>query len=144
VLLDVHSLRPLTPELAARFPRLADTWQQVEAQRLPTGDVLVADAGQEPTNLGLYRAYLSDYLRRHPRVNQEMAKMVRQLPPDENGVPLELTVYFVDTDWAPFENASSSVFEHVFATLPLFGLRPFQRQLSVNIGDPPPQAAAQP
>jgi miniconductance mechanosensitive channel len=144
VLLDIHSVRPLTPELSARYPVLADTWQQIRAQRLPDGDVLVADAGQEPTNLGIYRVYLSGYLRRHPRVNQGMVKMVRQLQHDENGLPLELTAYLADTDWVPFETASSSIFEHVFATMPQFGLRPFQRQISVDIGDPEPQKVAQP
>jgi miniconductance mechanosensitive channel len=144
VRIDVHSLRVLSPELLACYPALADTWQQIQSQRLPEGDVLVADARQEPTNLGIYRAYLSAYLRRHPRVNQEMVKMVRQLQPDENGLPLELTAYLADTDWAPFETASSSIFEHVFATLPQFGLRVFQRQVSVETVAPEPQKAAQP
>jgi miniconductance mechanosensitive channel len=142
--IDVHSVRTLTPELLAAYPALADTWQQIQSQRLPDADVLVADARQEPTNLGIYRAYLSAYLRRHPRVNQEMVKMVRQLQPDENGLPLELTAYLSDTDWAPFETASSSIFEHVFATVPQFGLRLFQRQMSVETVAPEHQKVAQP
>ena len=34
-----------------------------------------------------------------------------------------------------------SIIEHVYATLPQFGLRAFQRSMSVDIGDPP-QAGA--
>lgn len=139
--LDIHAVRPLTPALSARFPALADVWQQIVGGELVAGDILVGDAGAHPTNLGVYRVYLSGYLRRHPRVNQEMTCMVRQLQAEESGLPLELYAFLVDTGWPNFETTASSIFEHVFATLPQFGLRPFQRPLSVDIGDPPPVGA---
>ena len=44
--------------------------------------------------------------------------------------------FLLDTGWPLFETTASSIFEHLFATLPQFGLRPFQRPLSVDIGDP--------
>ena len=106
-------------------------------------DILVGDAAKEPTNLGVYRVYLTEYLRHHPRVHQEMTRMVRQLQAEEEGLPLELYAFLLDTGWPNFETTASSIFEHVFATLPQFGLRPFQRPLSVDIGDPPRVGAGQ-
>ncbi len=42
------------------------------------------------------------------------------------GVPLNLYLFLLDTDWPEYETTASSIFEHVFATLLQFGLRPFQ------------------
>ena len=39
------------------------------------------------TNIGTFRAYLEAYLRKHPDINQELTLMVRQLPPNELGLP---------------------------------------------------------
>jgi miniconductance mechanosensitive channel len=136
VRLDIHSVRPLAPELLAGFPTLAAVWHQITAGELSTADVLVGDAVEQPTNLGIYRAYLTGYLYRHPRVNQEMTRMVRQLQVDKDGLPLEITAYLLDTGWPHFETGASSIFEHVFATLPQFGLRPFQRPMNVFVDDP--------
>lgn len=136
VMLDVFSVRALTPDLLARYPVLAETWRQIGAGELDSA-ALVADAAEQATNLGVYRAYLSAYLNRHPHVNQTMTHMVRQLQVDDDGLPLELYAFLVDTAWLDFEMVASSMFEHIFATLPQFGLRPVQRPISLDIGDPP-------
>jgi miniconductance mechanosensitive channel len=130
LLLDVHSVQAVTPALLAGSPLAAQVQAQVASGGLAAGAVLVADASTAPTNLGLYRVYLTGYLNRHPRVHQQMTRLVRQLQPAEDGLPLEITVYLLDTDWIPFETASSSIFEHMLATLPDFGLRPYQRAMS--------------
>jgi len=140
VMLDVFSVRPLSSELMARFPVLAETWRQIAANELAAAGILVDDAAERVTNLGVFRVYLMDYLNRHPRINQEMMHMVRQLQVTDDGLPLELYVFLADTAWLDFEMVASSIFEHIYAMLPQFGLRPFQRPMSVDIGDPPPHA----
>jgi miniconductance mechanosensitive channel len=137
VLLDVHSVRPVTPALLAAYPRLAEVQAQAAAGKLAGGGVLVGDAALRPTNLGIYRVYLTNYLYRHQRVNPQMSRLVRQLQADEDGLPLEITVYLLDTDWGPFEMDASSIFEHILATLPEFGLRPYQRAMSPSASEPP-------
>ena len=141
VYLDIHAVRPLTPALLAKFPLLAAAWQQIGAGELAADDILVGDAAAQPTNLGVYRVYLTDYLCHHPHVHQEMTRMVRQLQVDEDGLPLEVYAFLLDTGWPLYETTASSIFEHVYATLQQFGLRPYQKPLSVDIGDPPPQNA---
>lgn len=149
VLLDVYAVRVVTPSLLAQFPTLAVVWEQITAGKLPTAaGILVGDAAAQPTNLGIYRVYLTDYLYRHPRVNQEMMRLVRQLQAGEDGLPLEITAYLLDTSWPDFETGASSIFEHIFATLPQFGLRPFQRAMSADSsalaqGEVSPVAGAQ-
>ena len=141
VYLDIHAVRPLTPALLAKFPMLAAAWQQIGAGELAANDILLGDAAAQVTNLGVYRVYLTDYLCHHPRVHQEMTRMVRQLQVEDDGLPLEVYAFLLDTGWPIYETVASSLFEHVYATLPQFGLRPYQKPLSVDIGDPPPQNA---
>ena len=141
VLLDVFSVRPLTPELLARFPVLAETWQRINAGDLSGPAILVAEASAQATNLGVYRVYLTDYVNRHPRLNQTMMCMVHQLQANEDGLPLEIYAFLSDTGWPDFEMTASSMVEHLYATLPQFGLRPYQRPQSVDIGDPPRAAS---
>jgi miniconductance mechanosensitive channel len=143
VLLDVHSISRITPALVARHPRLEEAQAQVAAGVQVAGylPALASTATAEPTNLGLYRAYLTAYLNRHPRVNQELTRLVRQSVMSEDGLPLEITVYLLDTDWTAFETTASSIFEHVFATLPEYGLRPYQRAMNPPAREPAPAAA---
>ena len=96
------------------------------AKALESDEVLVGDAAVHPTNLGVYRVYLTDYLKNHPRVNREMLYVVRQLQIEQYGLPLQLTVFLLDTGLPEYETAAASIFEHLFTTLPRFGLRPLQ------------------
>lgn len=82
--------------------------------------------GGSPVNLYVFRKYLENFLRNHPRVNSEMMIMVRQLQPTPQGLPLELYFFSDGTAWVPYENLQSEVFEHLFAVMPQFGLRVFQ------------------
>jgi miniconductance mechanosensitive channel len=136
IYLDIHAVRPVAPALLERFPLLAETWQRIGAGDLAADGILVEDAARQPTNLGIYRVYLTDYLHRHPHVNTAMMHMVRQLDPADDGLPLEVYAFLLDTGWPTFETTASSIFEHIYASAPQFGLRPFQRPLSVDIGDP--------
>ena len=95
VYLDLYSVRPVTSELSAQFPALAQAWQQIGAGALAAGPILAGDAAEQLTNLGVYRVYLTNYLRRHPHVNQQMLIMVYQLQMQQLGLPLEL--YFLSS-----------------------------------------------
>ncbi|WP_371187525.1 mechanosensitive ion channel family protein [Thalassotalea maritima] len=78
------------------------------------------------TNIGTFRAYISEYLRNHPNVHGNMTCMVRQLPPTEMGLPLELYFFSNDTAWVNYENIQADIFDHMLAIAPIFELRLFQ------------------
>ncbi|HAA85591.1 MAG TPA: mechanosensitive ion channel protein MscS [Kosmotogaceae bacterium] len=82
--------------------------------------------GRHLTNLGTFRAYLSAYIRNHPRLNKEMIMMVRQLPPGEFGIPIEIYAFTNTTSWIPYEDIQADIFDHVLAIVPEFGLRVLQ------------------
>ncbi|MCK9422273.1 MAG: mechanosensitive ion channel family protein [Bacteroidales bacterium] len=79
------------------------------------------------TNLGLFRIYILRYLRNIPHLNQDASLMVRALQSTEFGLPLELYAFYIPPDWTEFEDFQAQLFEHVFAILPDFGLKAFQR-----------------
>ena len=82
--------------------------------------------GRHMTNVGTFRAYIIEYLRNHSQIHQDMIQMVRQLPPKEHGLPIELYMFTKTTDWAEYETIQADIFDHLLAVAPLFGLRIFQ------------------
>ncbi len=96
----------------------------------------VTQEGGEVVNLTVFRNYLEDYLRKHPKVNSEMMIMVRQLQPTPQGLPLELYFFSDGTDWVFYEHLQADIFEHLFAVLPRFGLRVFQSPAGTDFSAP--------
>ena len=47
-------------------------------------------------------------------------------PRGPEGVPIEIYCFSNDTAWANYEGFQADIFDHLIATLPEFGLRPFQ------------------
>lgn len=82
--------------------------------------------GRRQTNLGVFRAYLKEYLKRKPEINTEMTFLVRQIQPNENGIPLEIYVFSKVKEWALYEDIQSDIFDHILAVIPEFELRIFQ------------------
>lgn len=82
--------------------------------------------GRHLTNIGLFREYVSTYLKRNNNIRQDMTCMVRQLAPSEIGVPLEVYCFTKTIEWIPYENIQSDIFDHLLATAKLFDLEVFQ------------------
>ncbi|MDD1796149.1 mechanosensitive ion channel family protein [Enterovibrio sp. ZSDZ42] len=79
------------------------------------------------TNIGVFRAYLTTYLRSHKDIHPYMLFMVRQLAPTSEGLPLQIYAFTNNTDWVFYEGVQADIFDHIYAVMPLFGLRPFQK-----------------
>lgn len=78
------------------------------------------------TNVGTFRAYVFEYLKNHPQIHKNMTFLVRQLAPGPEGLPLEIYVFTTDTRWAVYETIQADIFDHLYAVVSEFGLRPFQ------------------
>lgn len=119
--IDVQSIRFCTDEERA-------AWQDCE-WFAPLKDE------KEVVNLRVFREYLTDYLRRHPRINADLTLMVRQLQPTPQGLPLEIYFFSADRRWIPYEHLQAEVFEYVYAILPRFGLRAFQMPSGMDVNE---------
>lgn len=82
--------------------------------------------GRRQTNTGALRAYLMEYLKRHPKINEEMLILVRQLEPGENGLPIQLYCFSREQAWADYESVQADIFDHLLAVIQEFDLRVFQ------------------
>ncbi len=91
--------------------------------------------GRRQTNIGVFRAYLKQYLLNLPVVNQDLTCMVRQLPPSPKGIPMELYFFSTIKSWVAYEGVQADVFDHVLAVVPHFGLRVFQEPTGGEIKD---------
>ena len=84
--------------------------------------------GRRLTNVGTFRAYVIAYLRHNPMINKEMTFLVRQLPPGEHGLPIEIYVFSKDIEWAKYEAIQADIFDHIIAVVPEFDLRVYQSE----------------
>ena len=82
--------------------------------------------GRRQTNIGIFRAYLTQYLKNNQDLRQDMTLMVRQLQPAESGLPLEIYVFSREQGWEAMENIQSDIFDHVLAGISYFDLKIFQ------------------
>lgn len=82
--------------------------------------------GMRMTNVSVLRAYLFEYLKNHPKVNQQMMIQVRHLEPGEHGLPMQIYCFSREQAWVQYEMVQADIFDHVLAVLPEFDLKVFQ------------------
>jgi miniconductance mechanosensitive channel len=87
------------------------------------------------TNIGLFRNYLQAYLKQHRKLNHNFTTMVRQLAPDEKGLPLEIYCFANTIKWIEYENIQSDIMDHVLAAATYFDLEIAQIPTSGDIAD---------
>ena len=141
IFLDVSSIRFCSPEMVERFSSfqvlndyVAQKTNELEEHNKTHGiDDSQLVNGRRMTNVGTFRAYLVEYLRRHPKIHNEMTFLVRQLAPTEKGLPIEIYVFSSDQRWVQYEDIQADIFDHIYAVLPQFDLRPFQNPTGNDI-----------
>lgn len=134
--IDQHSVRFLTSEEIERLRRfrLLEAYLRDKETEIRDWNLKLGHYAGEPnnqrrlTNLGTFRAYVTEYLRSHPGVNQNLSLMVRQLQPTPTGIPLEVYCFSADVRWVHYEALQADIFDHLLAILPEFGLRVFQQE----------------
>jgi len=143
LLLDLSTVRFLRSDEIERLSRneLLHDYLEEKKQILAEYRAQEAEGGelQPPTrrltNAGTFRAYVHQYLRKHPKVHDGMTLIVRQLAPTPEGLPLEIYCFSNDTAWATYEGIQSDIFEHLLAVLPEFGLRAYQQPSGADVQD---------
>ncbi len=62
-----------------------------------------------------------------------MTLMVRQMPPTETGLPLQVYCFTATTEWGPYEQIQSDIFDHFLGILPYFELSVYQNITEIAI-----------
>jgi miniconductance mechanosensitive channel len=134
VFIDMGTIRHLTAEEIERFSRfvlLRDYIAEKKKELAEYNAIHATDPdcianARRLTNVGTFRAYVANYLRHHPGINQNLTLMVRQRDPGPHGLPIQIYAFTNRTDWVPYEAIQSDVFDHILAIAPEFGLRIYQ------------------
>ena len=132
--IDLESIRFAREEDLERWSRVQFIQEYLDAKKTElrehnerTGaDLSTLVNGRHLTNVGTFRAYVDAYLRQHPRIHQGMTRLVRQLPPTEKGLGIEIYAFSSEQRWGPYEGIQADIFDHLFAVLPEFDLRAVQ------------------
>lgn len=130
ILVDIYTITQATPEflntIIVRFPILKSYIEKLETSKETIFDPGTATVnGTIETNLGLYRAYLCEWLLNNPSISSSNQILVRLLAPTEYGIPLQVWCFTSTTAWTAYEAIQSALFEHIAVTAPEFGLRLF-------------------
>ena len=138
--IDVNSIQFLTDEERIRLGKvnylkeyLPQVFSEISVANANVSDIEMKVNGRRLTNIGTFRAYLQEYLRRHDKVHKDMTLMVRQLAPTTEGLPIELYIFTNDIRWTYYEAIQADIFDHIFAVLPEFGLRAFQNPTGTDL-----------
>ena len=134
IYIDISTIRFWDKELLRRFQQLdllqdylESKLKEVDNSNQTVGanlDQMVK--GRRFTNIGTFRAYIKAFLKNRSDIHDEMTFLIRQLPPGEKGLPMEIYVFTNDTDWVRYESIQSDIFDHLMAIVSEFDLKVFQ------------------
>ena len=159
VLIDTYSVKPISEtdvdSLATKFPIIKNYVDKLRKNGNIFDPGLATVNGTIDTNLGLFRAYLCEWLLSHPSISSKDQILVRLMAPNEYGTPLQIWCFTSTNAWTAYEAIQSALFEHITVTAPLFGLNLYvyssgQDALTVNLlkdsdaSASPSQAQSQP
>ncbi len=81
----------------------------------------------EHVNMTLCCRYMEKFLSMQPEVNTSMQFMVRQLEPTTTGLPVEFYFFLTEKEWIPYEHQLADIMNRIYAMIPEFGLKIYQR-----------------
>lgn len=134
ICINMNSIKFCTPDMLARYSKIQHiagylkkkNQELAESNAIDKVDYSNPVNGRRMTNIGTFRAYVQAYLHNHPMINTDMTFLIRQLPPSENGLPIEIYVFCRDQEWANYEDIQANIFDHILAIVPAFDLQVFQ------------------
>jgi len=134
IYINMGTVKFATPEMIERFKNIHIINKYVEEKQIEIAnynkenevDTSHVSNGRRMTNLGTFRAYAQKYLERHPKVDKSLTIMVRQLEPNEKGVPVQIYCFCNDIAWENYEAVQSDIMDHLISVIPQFDLQVFQ------------------
>jgi miniconductance mechanosensitive channel len=138
IYIDADTVKFCTPEMLERYKKfqlvskyITNKENEITEYNTKNGiDTSTLVNGRRQTNLGIFRAYLVEYLKHHPDLNFNMSLLVRQKDPTEFGIPLQIYCFSAKTDWISYEAIQSDIFDHVYAVISQFDLKVYQKPSS--------------
>ncbi len=143
ILIKINSIHFLTDEDIERFKKIelisdyiTKSSEEIKKYNEKHNvDKSVLLNGRNLTNFGTFRIYLDKYIENHPKINQDMLLMSRQLEPTPNGIPLEIYAFSREKKWTDYERVMANIFDHILASVKYFDLEIFENPSSIDINN---------
>lgn len=145
VYIDINTIKFCDEEMLQKFESVRILKEYIAGKRVEIEkynlqyefDSGIPANGRRLTNIGTFRAYVLRYLQNHPKIHKDLTCMVRQMPPTEKGVPLQIYAFTNDINWVNYEGIQSDIFDHFLSVISFFDLKVFQfpAEISVNLGE---------
>lgn len=136
IIFDFSSITQLTPEKTAgivrQLPLLAGFVGAAKSTPVFDPGKAVVN-GTVDTNLGLFRAYMCQYILSRPELSHDSQILVRVMEPCAYGMPVQIYCFTATTAWTAYEAIQSALMEHVAAVAPIFGLIIFNSPSGTDI-----------
>lgn len=132
--IDINSIKFCDYKMIEKFKKIELIKDYIEKKELEISeynnshknetDIPINERKQ--TNIGIFRAYISNYIGNLDVINHDMTYMVRQLQTNDKGIPIEIYCFSKIKDWVEYEKIQSDIFDHIYASAPVFDLRIYQ------------------
>ena len=140
-LIDMNTIKICSDEMIEKFKKIdfiseyiEETTKEIENYNNENNiNTELHINGRQLTNLSVFRAYLTNYLKNTIERRPGSTTIVRQLAPSEKGIPIELYLFVADTMWVNYEGIQANVFDHILAVINIFELRLFQNPTGYDI-----------
>ena len=141
IMIDVDTVKFCTPKMLEKYKKfqlvsnyIEKTEKEIaEFNQTNNVDTTTLVNGRRQTNLGIFRAYLTEYLRQNPELNHNMTMLVRQRDATEFGIPLQVYCFSSKTDLVSYEAIQNDIFDHIYAVIKQFDLKVYQRPSSTSM-----------
>ena len=122
---SVSFIDPALKEKLEKFKLLSGHFIEKEKEIEDANSLLEGDKvnHRRLTNVGVFRAYILEYLKNHHEINNDLTMMVRQLSPTSMGIPLEVYAFTSSVEWTEYESVQSDIFDHLLAIVSNFELK---------------------
>ncbi|MDI3526903.1 MAG: miniconductance mechanosensitive channel [Tenuifilum sp.] len=136
LIIDSKTIKFCNRELLERLSKInliKDIVADVNMENIDDQDPIALINANAQTNLNLFRRYVYEYLYHHSQVNRNLTLIVRLKQPTEFGIPFEIYFFLKEKRWVQYEVIQSKIIDHIFAALPVFDLKVYQRMTSDDI-----------
>ncbi len=138
IYLDMHYIKFCDQRMLDKYQKfellsdyLKETLTEISHDNSHINDKLSINL-RKLTNVGVFRHYLIKYITTHPKLKHDFTCLIRQLQPNENGLPIEIYAFTKVTDWSEYENIQADIFDHILAMLPEFELAVLQGYTNIT------------
>lgn len=134
IVFNMKSLKFVNHDLMQRLKKinliknyLLNKEKEIEQQRKEIDNPEDIINGSQLTNIGVFRKYVENYLKKSEKIDHNELVLVRQLQSSPEGLPLEVYCFATEAKTEQYETIQSDIFDHLLSAAKEFELEIVQK-----------------